>query len=92
MKKFFAVFAVIALLAVPITASRAEAREEVVSLLLSAGLPGVGEWYNSGFSGNYPLAECILGYVCPCVWISSVVDAVDGKSNEKIRFDFWTAP
>jgi hypothetical protein len=48
---------------------------------------------NSDFSGSFPIAECIIGYICPCVQVSSVIDAVAGdQSNDNIRIDFWSRP
>ena len=60
--------------------------------LLSASMPGVGEWYNSGFKGGFPLVECIVGSICPCARMASMVDAADGRKNDDMRFDFWSAP
>jgi hypothetical protein len=61
--------------------------------LLSAIMPGAGEWYNSGFSGSFPWMECIAGAICPCVQISSIFDAVNGNNQQgEMRIDFWTAP
>ena len=61
--------------------------------LLSAILPGTGEWYNSGFTGSYPWAECITGAICPLIQLSSIFDAVAGKTDSSaIRIDFWSAP
>ena len=61
--------------------------------LLSVILPGTGEWYNSGFTGSYPWAECITGVICPLIQLSSVFDAVAGKTDSNaIRINFWSAP
>lgn len=71
---------------------QAEARDDVTALLLSFTFPGAGEWYNSGYSGGFPLVECILGAICPCVHIASLFDATAGRSDDGIRFDFWASP
>lgn len=61
--------------------------------LLSAILPGTGEWYNSDFAGAYPWAECITGAICPLIQLSSIFDAAAGKAdNGAIRINFWSAP
>jgi hypothetical protein len=70
----------------------AQAREDVSAILLSFSMPGVGEWYNAGFSGGFPIWECILGEICPCVRVSSIIDAAAGKTDDGMRFDFWASP
>ena len=92
MKKI--IIATVILLAVfTITVPRAEAAEPAAAALLSAVLPGTGEWYNAGFQGSYPFAECIVGCICPLVQFSSMFDAVQGNTDQNtMRLDFWTAP
>ncbi|NQT86868.1 hypothetical protein HQ560_08900 [bacterium] len=62
------------------------------SVVLSAIMPGTGEWLNRDFEGSFPAVECILGYVCCFFTFSSALDAAAGDSSEKIRFDFWSKP
>lgn len=73
--------------------NKAEAAPDpVASIILSSSMPGVGEWYNSGFSGNFPLIECLVGSICPCVHLSSIIDAAAGRADDGMRFDFWGSP
>lgn len=92
MKKFIAAcLAVAFLMAVPVT-SQAE-KSTATATVLSAVMPGAGEWYNSGWQGGYPWAECIVGALCFCVRLSSVLDAANGNDTQgQIRIDFWSAP
>lgn len=97
MKKMLAalmVFVLVAgVLAVPGQAAQKYQKSDLTSLILSGTMPGVGEWYNSDFQGGFPIAECIVGAICPCVQLSSMIDAVAGDtSNGELRFDFWGAP
>ena len=62
------------------------------AILLSTLLPGVGEWYNADFQGGYPMAECVIGWICPCMHIASMVDSAAGRTDDGMRFDFWSAP
>jgi len=57
---------------------------------LSCMFPGTGEWYNRDFRGEFPLAECILGSICPLVSLCSFFDAAAGDTSDKIRLDFWS--
>ncbi len=66
-------------------------RRPLVAYHLSKYMAGTGEWYNGDFRGKFPWGECILS-ICPCVGISSVFDAVNGNTDDKIRLDFWTPP
>jgi hypothetical protein len=78
---------------VALSASQARAGDQDnAAITLSLIFPGVGEWYNAGFSGGYPLVECIIGTICPCVRIASLIDAAAGKTDDGIRFDFWSSP
>lgn len=88
------VFVLVAgVLAVPAQAAQKYQKSDLTSLILSGTMPGVGEWYNSDFQGGFPIAECIVGAICPCVQFSSMIDAVAGDtSNGEMRFDFWGAP
>ncbi len=83
------ILAVVILGAVSPTAVRAS---DAGAGLLSAVLPGTGEWYNRNWRGSFPWAECVLGYVCCLVQLSSIMDAVNGNTDEGLRIDFWTAP
>ena len=71
---------------------QANAREDIAAIVLSASWPGVGEWYNSGFSGGFPIVECLVGNICPCFHISSIIDAAAGKSDDGMRLNFWASP
>lgn len=62
------------------------------SASLSMMFPGAGEWYNSDFNYGFPLWECIVGYICPCVRFASVFDAAYGRKAKKVRANFWVAP
>lgn len=67
-------------------------KSDTTALLMSLVMSGAGEWYNSDFKGNFPIGECLAGYICPCVQISSIIDATAGDAtNGKIRIDFWSA-
>ena len=65
---------------------------DTTAVILSVLFSGAGEWYNAGFQGGFPVVECILGKICPCVGISSIIDAAAGKTDDGMRFDFWTSP
>ena len=62
------------------------------SVVLSLVLPGAGEWLNRDFAGSFPLVECIGGYICCFIQLSSALDAAAGDRSEKIRIDFWSKP
>jgi len=67
------------------------------SVVLSAIMPGTGEWLNRDFEGSFPWAECIVGCLlssicCPVVNFSSVLDAAAGDTSQAIRVDFWSKP
>lgn len=92
-KTFLAAFALGAMslgLAAPQPAQAGN--DDVAAIILSSAFSGAGEWYNAGFSGGFPLAECIVGLICPCVKIASVVDAAAGKTDDAMRFNFWASP
>ncbi|OVE75209.1 hypothetical protein BVX97_05195 [bacterium E08(2017)] len=92
MKKVIVTCLVVVLACVCI-APAVEASDAGAAVVLSAVLPGTGEWYNSGFQGSYPFTECICGVICPLVQLSSMFDAAAGKKTvDELRFDFWTAP
>lgn len=91
MKKMVTVFALAMMLATPMFAKPAEAREAAAGIL-SLVVPGSGEWYNGGFKGSFPWGECIIGKICCLVGLSSMFDAAAGKSNDGMRIDFWSAP
>lgn len=94
LKKVVAVLLVLAVAAIPLSAGSAVAKEKdpIVSGLFSLFLPGFGEWYNAGSDGDIPVAELCTGVICPCVTLSSIIDAYKGCTNDQIRFDFWTKP
>jgi len=71
---------------------KAAKADTATATILSVVIPGGGEWYNSGFERGFPWGECIIGYICFCFMLSSAVDAANGDSSEKIRFDFWAKP
>ena len=77
--------------AAPVQAAEAETNS-TTAVILSLFWPGVGEWYNSGFSGGFPLVECLLGNICICIHIASIVDGAAGRTDDGIRFDFWASP
>ena len=92
MKKILAAAAVLAVVSGLALAPKARAgNDDVAALILSSSLPGAGEWYRAGFSGGFPLVECILGNICPCVRLASMIDAAAGKTDDGIRFDFWSS-
>ena len=66
--------------------------DPMASVFLSTLMPGVGEWYNAGFSGGFPFVECLLGEICPCIRVASIVDSAAGRTDDAIRFDFWSSP
>jgi hypothetical protein len=88
-----AAFGAVALGASTFAAREARAGDDdVAAIILSASFPGAGEWYNAGFSGGFPLVECIVGNICPCVHVASIIDAAAGKTDDGMRFDFWASP
>jgi len=89
MKKTAILLSVILMLSVVMIPGPTLARDDTSAIILSLFLPGVGEWYNSGFDGSFPLGECVVGQLCCFVQVSSVVDAAAGKSDKGLRFDFW---
>lgn len=89
MKKTAILLVVVMMLSVVLGPVPALARDDTSAIILSLFMPGVGEWYNSGFDGAFPLGECVVGTLCCFVQISSVVDAAAGKSDKGMRFDFW---
>jgi hypothetical protein len=91
MKKLLLAVIVTVLLVAPVSGIAA-AKDPGAAAVLSICLAGMGEWYNADFRGGYPWGECILGYICPCIKISSVIDAAAGKSDTAIRLDFWSNP
>lgn len=95
MKKFVAALGFVGLSAGLFASTTAPAQagdDDVAAIILSAAFSGAGEWYNAGFSGGFPVVECIVGYICPCVKIASVIDAAAGKTDDGMRFDFWSSP
>jgi hypothetical protein len=93
MRKFVAVALVLAMIAGPVASSAVAAEKSAgAAALLSAVLPGAGEWYNSDYYGSFPFGECIVGYICFLVQFSSIMDAANGNTDTGIRVDFWSAP
>jgi len=90
MKKWLAVVMIIAALAGSVTS--ASAKDAGAATLLSAVMPGTGEWYNNDWKGSFPFAECVVGYICFCVQLSSIMDAANGNTDSGLRIDFWSAP
>ncbi len=93
MKRLLAVLALGAIATGAVVSTPAQAGDDdVAAIILSSSLPGAGEWYNAGFSGGFPLVECIVGTICPCVRLASLIDAAAGKTDDGMRFDFWASP
>lgn len=92
MKKVMVMFMVALLLVMPLVVKTAGAKDLGAAAVLSGTLPGAGEWYNNDFRGSFPWGECIIGYICCLVKVSSMMDAAAGKSNPDIRLDFWSVP
>ena len=88
-----AVFVLVAgIFATPSQAGQKYEKSDITAFMMSAMMPGAGEWYNSDFKDNFPITECIVGAICPCVKLSSVIDATAGDtSNGEMRIDFWGA-
>lgn len=91
MKKALILVVAVMLLVTPVLAM-ASTRDAGAAAVLSGYMGGAGEWYNNDFRGGFPWGECIVGYICCLVRISSVVDAAAGKTNTDMRLDFWSAP
>lgn len=92
MKKFITLVMLCGMIAAPFNAVQAEQTNTATSTILSALLPGTGEWHNNNWQGAFPWGECILGSLCVLVRWSSVIDAASGATNDAIRLDFWSAP
>ena len=92
MKKIMVLVVAVLLLVTPVLATAQGARDSGAAAVLSGSIAGAGEWYNGGFKGAFPWGECIVGYICCLVRISSVFDAAAGKTNTDMRLDFWSAP
>jgi hypothetical protein len=90
MKKLFA--GLMILIALTSMAPSAKAVDAGGAAIISAVLPGCGEWYNRGWKGGFPWAECVVGHICCLFQLSSVMDAVNGNTDEGLRLDFWSAP
>jgi hypothetical protein len=70
----------------------AKAADAGGAAILSAVMPGCGEWYNRGWKGSFPLVECVVGHICCLFQLSSMMDAVNGNTDEGLRLDFWSVP
>jgi hypothetical protein len=92
MKKIVIMFMAAILLVMPVMIQTAGAKDQGAAAVLSGTMAGAGEWYNNDFKGNFPWGECILGYICCLVRVSSMMDAAQGKTNPDIRLDFWSVP
>lgn len=92
MRKVVVMLVIAMLLAAPVMSSVAYAADAGAAVVLSRIMPGTGEWYNNNFRGSFPWGECIVGYICGCVMLSSVFDAAAGKTDTRMRLDFWTPP
>ena len=92
MKKIVAIALVSIFLGSAVCVPMAQAKDVAAATILSAAMPGVGEWYNRDWAGRFPWAECILGYICCFFQLSSMMDAANGNVNEGLRLDFWSAP
>ena len=91
MKKWLVVVMIMAALTGGLTASAAS-KDQGAAAILSAVMPGTGEWYNNNWQGSFPWAECIVGHLCFCFQLSSVMDAANGNTDTNMRLDFWSAP
>lgn len=86
-------FAALLLGGATVATPKAQAQgDDTAAIIMSLIWPGAGEWYNAGFSGGFPLVECILGEICFCIRFASVIDAAAGRTDDGIRFDFWASP
>jgi len=93
MKKLILVVLAFAFLCSPVLVGAVRAEKNAgAAAILSAVMPGVGEWYNGGWQGSFPWAECIVGHICFCFNLSSIMDAANGNTDQNMRFDFWSAP
>ena len=92
MKKLLCVGLVVLMSVGVFTPTVATAADPGAAGLLSAMMPGAGEWYNRGWRGSFPWGECIIGSICFLFKFSSVVDAVYGDNSDGMRLDFWSAP
>jgi hypothetical protein len=91
-KKVVAVLLVLAVLvgfAVPMVQAE---KSPAAAALLSAVMPGAGEWYNNEWNGTFPWGECIIGHLCFLVQFASIMDAANGNTDSGLRVDFWSAP
>lgn len=91
MKKLLVVAALAAMLGGSAVAAL-PGKDAGAAALLSAVMPGTGEWYNSNWNGSFPWGSCILGHICFCVQFSSIMDAANGATVPNVRIDFWSTP
>jgi hypothetical protein len=93
MRKIIAIVLALAFLVSPIAMNVAQAEKDpAAAAILSAVMTGTGEWYNNGWQGSFPWAECVVGYICFCFKLTSIMDAANGNTDMGMRYDFWTAP
>lgn len=92
MKKIALLMACLMLFGSLVPAVSAATKDAGAATILSACMPGTGEWYNGDFQGSFPFVECIVGSLCFLVQFSSAFDAANGVADAGMRFDFWSAP
>jgi hypothetical protein len=92
MKKVLLIALVFAFLCMPVLVNTARAEKNASAALLSAIMPGTGEWFNSGWNSEFPWVECVVGHICFCFQLSSILDAANGNVDTGMRLDFWSAP
>jgi len=92
MKKWLVGLMIVAALSGSVVAAQPGSKDAGAAAILSAIMPGTGEWYNSNWQGSFPWGECILGHICFCIQLSSIMDAANGNTGSDLRIDFWSAP
>ena len=92
MKKIALLMACLMLFGALAPSVSAASKDAGAATILSACMPGTGEWYNNDFQGAFPFVECIVGSLCFLVQFSSAFDAANGVTDGGMRFDFWSAP
>ena len=93
MKKLMLVALAVVFLCSPVLVGSARAEKNAgAAVVLSAIMPGAGEWYNNGWQGSFPWVECVVGHICFCFQLTSVLDAANGNTDTNLRLDFWSAP
>lgn len=90
MKKAIAIVMLLAVLFAP--SMSMAVKDPAAAGLLSAIMPGCGEWYNKDWNGQFPWGECVIGNICCLFHFSSILDAVNGATSDTLRLDFWSVP